>query len=287
VLLASALGATHEAAGQPLQDALTCVGDPSRPGTPLAVAVADGHGHRRHARSARGAALAVAVAGRTAVEQGGHLAAAATAQAACVAARATVIPALIGRWRRAVSDDLAQQPVAAAEAQLLQPDDDPFLLYGTTLLLGVIAFPWLALCQVGDGDILVVDRSGRAETPVPGDDRLDGWRTTSLCQPDAEAAFRCGAVDLAHRSVAAVLLATDGFGNAQAADPWQQPVGADLVTFARERGIAWMREQLPLWVARCASADGSADDTAVALLVPEEHPHAPTVPAQGVGMNQL
>jgi hypothetical protein len=281
VLLASALGAAHEAAGQPLQDALTCVGDPSQPGGLLAVAVADGHGHARHARSARGAALAVAVAGRTAAEQGGQLAAAATAQAACLAARATVIPALVRRWRRAVTGDLAGHPLAAAEARDLLPGDDSYIPYGTTLLLGVVAYPWLALCQIGDGDILVVDRSGQAQTPVPLDDRLDGWRTTSLCQPDAESAFRCAAVDLAHRSVAAVLLATDGFGNAQAADPWQQPVGADLVTFAREHGIGWIREQLPLWVARCASADGSADDTAVALLLPAQHPHAATLPAPG------
>jgi Protein phosphatase 2C len=293
VLLAAALGAAHETDGRPLQDALTCVGDPSVPGNLMAVAVADGHGHPRHARSARGAALAVAVAARAAVEQGSHLAGATMAQAACAAARSTVIPVLIERWRQAVADDLADHPPDAAETQLLRPGDEPLVLYGTTLLLGVVAFPWLALCQIGDGDIMVANRDGQVQTPVPVDDQLDGWRTTSLCQPDAERSFRCGVVDLAHRPVVAVLLATDGFGNAQAADPWQQPVGADLVTFARERGIAWMREQLPVWVARCASAEGSADDTAVALLLSDDLlrvptvPVVPTVPAQYPGMSQL
>ncbi len=75
-----------------------------------------------------------------------------------------------------------------------------------------------------------------------------------------------------------MLLASDGFGNAQAADPWQQPVGADLVTFAQERGVAWMRQQVPLWAKLCASAEGSGDDTALALLLSGDLPETPTVP---------
>ena len=285
VLLATALGAAHEAAGRPLQDAIARAGDPA--GGPLAVAVADGHGHPRHARSARGAALAVSVATTAAVEHSSRLAAAPTAAAACEIAQASVVPALIGRWRDAVDGDLADHPVDAAETARLQPGDEHVVLYGTTLLLAVAAYPWLVLCQIGDGDIVVVDRAGQAGLPVPGDSRLDGWRTTSLCEADARDSFRCGTVDLGRQQVAAILLATDGYGNAQAADPWQQPVGADLVAFARERGIAWMREQLPLWVSMCASAEGSGDDTAVALLLAEDILKVPTVPMEDPGLSRL
>src|SRR6185437_14962407 len=31
--------------------------------------------------------------------------------------------------------------------------------------------------------------------------------------------------------------------------------------------LRWLASQLPVWAARCASADGSADDTTVALLI--------------------
>jgi hypothetical protein len=284
VLLATALGAAHAAAGRPLQDAIARAGDPAD--GPFAVAVADGHGHPRHARSARGAALAVSVATAAGVEHASRLAAATSAPAACAAARGGLVPELIRQWQQAVAADLAGHPVAAAEAAQLRPGDGQVVLYGTTLLLAVAAGPWLVLCQIGDGDIVVVDSAGLAHLPVPGDSRLDGWRTTSLCEMDAHESFRCGAVDLGRQQVAAVLLATDGYGNAQAADPWQQPVGADLVTFARERGIAWMREQLPLWVSMCASAEGSADDTAVALLLSEDILKVPTVPTEDPGLSR-
>jgi hypothetical protein len=64
-----------------------------------------------------------------------------------------------------------------------------------------------------------------------------------------------------------VLLATDGFGNAQTAEPWYPSFGADLLRLGRQHGLDWVRAQLPGWVARCASAEGSGDDAAAALLL--------------------
>jgi Protein phosphatase 2C len=34
----------------------------------------------------------------------------------------------------------------------------------------------------------------------------------------------------------------------------------------------WLADQLPLWASRCASTDGSADDTTIALLIPPSAP---------------
>ena len=58
-LTASQRGAAHQAAGLPNQDA---VAEHQIGPDVLVAAVADGHGHRRHFRSARGSQLAVAVA---------------------------------------------------------------------------------------------------------------------------------------------------------------------------------------------------------------------------------
>jgi hypothetical protein len=74
-------------------------------------------------------------------------------------------------------------------------------------------------------------------------------------------------LDLGEMPLLAVLLATDGFGNAQAADPWQPGVGQDLARFARDHDPDWFERQVPAWAERCASADGSADDTTIALLL--------------------
>jgi hypothetical protein len=284
VLTAVALGAAHELAGRPLQDAAGSAIYPEEDPLWLAVAVADGHGGRPHFRSARGSELAVEAGLRLARKAAARFAAGESAASLRSAAGAELVPELIGWWRQAVERDLAEHPWLSQELELLS-DDDFTVAYGSTLLLAVVADPWLVLCQIGDGDIVMVGHDGLASLPVPGDPRLDGHTTTSLCQPDAADAFRVAVVDLAASDIAALLLATDGFGNAQTADPWYQPVGADVMRLAAEHGIAWVRDQLPAWAARCASSEGSGDDTAVALLLRTaiERSHNATVPAESAG----
>jgi len=122
--------------------------------------------------------------------------------------------------------------------------------------------------QIGDGDMLAVRPDGSSFSPVAGDDRLDGRRTTSLCQPDALASFRTGAHDLRRVPLAALLLATDGYGNAQADEPWQPSVGRDLAKLAARHDRHWFEQEVPGWARRCASAEGSGDDATIALLLP-------------------
>jgi len=265
-MVATVRGTVHEHYGLPLQDAAGIVGNPESGEGVIAISVADGHGDAQHARSARGAELAVKVAGAVATEAAQDLAEARSVDEVSSMARSVLIPALNVRWRDAVGEDLADNPVEVNDHGRGRAPDS-LLLYGTTLLVAILAFPWLVLCQIGDGDIVVVDMDGLAERPVPGDPTLDGQHTTSMCQRDAERAFRYSVMDLRSRPVAVLLLATDGFGNAQTVQPWHQQVGADVVHLARERGIEWIERQLPVWVARCASGEGSGDDTSMALLM--------------------
>ena len=116
--------------------------------------------------------------------------------------------------------------------------------------------------------MLAVRPDGSSFAPVAGDDRLDGRRTTSLCQPDALASFRTGAHDLRQVPLAALLLATDGYGNAQADEPWQPSVGRDLAELAACHDRHWFGQEVPGWAQRCASAEGSGDDATIALLLP-------------------
>lgn len=263
VCTAVARGAAHELTGLPLQDA---VGSREVRGG-LALAVADGHGNRRHFRSARGAELAVEAGLGAAAALAGRLAASPRAASLTARARAELVPAVLRQWQQRVQADLAERPLAAGDQRLVRRDDLVTVPYGSTLLLALASWPWLLLAQIGDGDIVVVGPDGTATVPVPGDPQLDGLRTTSLCQPDAAGSFRLATVPLAGRSVAAVLLASDGFGNAQTAQPWYPPFGADLVRLGQSHGLDWLRAQLPGWVARCASAEGSGDDAAAALLL--------------------
>src|SRR6266700_2232243 len=252
VITGSARGAAHRASGLPNQDAVASQDGPGG----VVVAIADGHGHIRHFRSADGAALAVEVACRVAGEAATGLAADTTGDKEAERAGQELARAVVSDWRSAVADQLGVRA------------DTPVIPYGSTLLVAVIAAQWLVCAQIGDGDMLAVRPDGSSFAPVAGDDRLDGRRTTSLCQPDALASFRTGAHDLRQVPLAALLLATDGYGNAQADEPWQPSVGRDLAELAACHDRHWFGQEIPGWAQRCASAEGSGDDATIALLLP-------------------
>jgi hypothetical protein len=265
VITGSARGAAHRASGLPNQDAVASQHGPGG----VVVAIADGHGHIRHFRSADGAALAVDVACRVVSQAAAGLAADAAGEEEAALAGQELARAVVADWRSAVAGQLEVRPYTTEEQFVLDlAADTPLVPYGATLLVAVIAARWLVCAQIGDGDMLAVRPDGSSFSPVPGDDRLDGQRTTSLCQPDALASFRTGAHDLRQVPLAALLLATDGYGNAQADEPWQPSVGRDLAELAACHDRRWFGREVPGWAERCASAEGSGDDATIALLLP-------------------
>lgn len=262
-LTASQLGAAHQATGLPNQDAVTAR---QIPPDVLVAAVADGHGHRRHFRSARGSQLAVTVACQAAQDLAARLDGFQTAAPIESEVLGTLVPAITGDWRDAVREDVAADPFTSRE-EASSGGDDPLIAYGSTLLLAIAGRRWLVLVQIGDGDIMGIQPDGQPLLPVPRDPSLDGQQTTSLCGARAEEEFRAAVVDTSTTPLLGVMLATDGYGNAQVADPWTDAVSADLAELINDRPPEWLAGQLPLWASRCASADGSADDTTIALLI--------------------
>lgn len=312
VVTASAKGASHTAAGSPNQDSVAT----ERAGTAgVVAAVADGHGHSRHLRSGRGSRIAVRVGCQVAqeladqIENEGLLSGQADAAQTAVRLQSLVeefcVPAVIERWHDAVLADVQADPFTEAEQVHRHAGDDPVVAYGSTLLLGLTLGDWLLLAQIGDGDVVGVLAGGACILPVPADPQLDGLVTTSLCGSDPRRDFRVAAVGTQQKPLLAILLATDGYGNAQVVEDWPAAFSADLAWMLRDRDVNWLAAQLPSWAARCASPDGSADDTTVALMVspaaarlrvstPAAHgtddgseettipaiPHADTVPVQ-------
>jgi protein phosphatase 2C-like protein len=294
VLTATERGAAHHGMGLPNQDAVKALENGPRS---VVVAVADGHGHHRHFRSARGSQLAVTAACQAVPELTSTLAGlTGTAGAATVdtgrvdtgragTGRAgtgppeleageivrqihqVLVPAITGRWREAVRADLDAEPITPEEEPSRSLGDDPVIAYGTTLLVAAVWGEWLLLAQIGDGDILAITPDGGALLPVPGDPLLDGRHTTSLCSPGAEHSFRAAAVSTGPTPLLGVMLATDGYANAQVSDTWEDAVGADLAGLISAHPPEWLASQLPVWAARCASLEGSGDDTTIALLL--------------------
>lgn len=264
---ATAIGAGHVRAGHPNEDAVARqLLPPSGGPALLMVAVADGHGDSRHFRSELGAKMAVA-AGISAMRDWSPDISGTPGEIAGSVQR-TLVPGVVTRWNAAVAADLAENRLEAPERALLaRLALPPQTAYGSTLLIGAFTGTYAVFAQIGDGNIVAVLPDGGWVNPVPGDSRLDGTHTTSLCQANAGAAFRAGVVPLTRQPLFAVLLATDGFGNAQADDPWQPGFAADLARLAADRDPAWFGSQVPGWAAQCASSAGSSDDTTIALVI--------------------
>lgn len=263
---ASATGFAHIKGGLPNQDAVgSRLAADSGGAQVLITAVADGHGDARHFRSDRGARLAVAHALAAAADWAASMPA--DPDGAAAAASGALIPDIVARWNAAVAEDIGADPDEGDVG--IGPRRKPLspIAYGATLLACVIAADLAVLVQIGDGDIVAVQPGGGFTSPVPDDPTLDGRRTTSICQPDAASAFRVGVVDLAATPLFAVLAATDGFGNSQAAEDWQNSVAADLVLLAESHGLDWLAAAVPAWAQQCASSAGSGDDCSVALAV--------------------
>jgi len=230
----------------------------------------------------------VAVACEAAAELAARLDGFDTAEQVQSEALHTLVPVITARWRDAVREDLAAEPFTAPEEAARAAGDDPLVAYGSTLLLAIAGRKWLVLAQIGDGDIVGIRPSGRPLCPVPGDPSLDGHRTTSLCGPRPERDFRAAVLDTSATALLGVLLATDGYGNAQVADPWPDAVGADLAELISDHPPEWLAGQLPLWASLCASADGSADDTTIALLIaPSAAAGRPVTPASAARRSRL
>jgi hypothetical protein len=266
---AAQIGAHHAHTGLDYEDACAVLPETalSHPEPTVAIAVADGHGHARHFRSARGARMAVDIATELAIE-----AASVTSDPGGLrtALRTRIGPHLVTSWRRAVEADLDEHPVSPtelADAGLTADAtfEDRIYGYGSTVMIALLTPEWLLCAQIGDGDAFAITTDGEAIRLVPGDPLLDGWRTTSLCQPDAASALRYGALRLSDTEILVVVLATDGYGNAQLRSDWDDVFAVDLAAMVAQHGVDWIAQSLPSWVTACASADGSGDDVTVAL----------------------
>ncbi len=256
----TALGSSHVRRGMPNQDAVAVR---ELGGTGAVAALSDGHGGVRYVRSDVGARLAVETALEAAAGLAARLPAGVTGDQARRLAREALGAPVVARWRERVLAHLASRPFTPAERERAGAplDGEPLISYGATLLVAVATPTLVVAAQIGDGDLVVARRTGEVVTPVPGDERLVGGETTSLCLPDAAADLRVGVVE--DRALL-VLLASDGYGNAFADAHWRPTVVTDLGHHLVERGDTYVAASLPTWLAESAEIGG--DDVSVALL---------------------
>jgi serine/threonine protein phosphatase PrpC len=273
-LSASVRGASHEKSGQANQDAIRtkCPG----PGHELLLlAVADGHGSTRSFRSERGSALAAECALRVMARLVRRLGPDAPLSRVRNHARTRWPREMIATWKAAVRADLSKNPFTPMEFAAY-PEKPPvvkpghelpitaYLAYGATLIALAITSRYVLYSQLGDGDILTVQKDGRVDRPLPRRHEYMSNQTISLCSHQAHAEFQVRVDALRGTIPALIMLSTDGYANCFGDDEAFFRVGADFLEYLRAEGPSFVKDKLEDWL-RQSSRDGSGDDITVGL----------------------
>lgn len=244
-------GTSHTRANMPNQDAMAY----ERDGAWTYLAVADGHGSKRHYRSDRGSAFAVATVldllrrGAREIEAGA---------ADIVLSR--LAQDLHDRWRERVEADIRLSPVPEA------PGFDSHAVYGSTCVAAALGPGCSLFLQIGDGDVLASNSSGEVDRVIPLDPHLIGPGTYSLCQPDAVARTHLRLFTSPHPLATPdfVMAGTDGLSKSYPRDEDFVSVTRHFRGSLRTTPLDPFLITLEPWLAEC-SARGSRDDITVAL----------------------
>ncbi len=249
---------------------------------PLVLAVADGHGAARHARSDVGARRAVALFAGHAREFAGF-------------ARSLVREESRGGLSRLMNyaqHDMPRRLVAAWQQDVLghwdrmrkrsgagtpppdTADAEKLLLYGTTLI-GALLTPQLFVAwQLGDGELAVVERDGRIGFPLAPAETDLGDETESMCSHRAWSLMRVhwSPVVGPDRMPRLITLSTDGLSKSFASSEGFPRFMAGLDRRLVDEGAKEVRAVLPQWLRQAARHSG--DDTTMAAGYRPPHHHA-------------
>ncbi|MGK7874154.1 MAG: PP2C family serine/threonine-protein phosphatase [Xenococcaceae cyanobacterium] len=277
-------GAFHERSGLPNQDAISwwtkkaespLLGE----GPPLILAVSDGHGSKKNFRSDVGSQKAVVVATRVIRDfflegESDQI------KLSTIKDKAqNLLPQrLAHEWKQSVEQDWERNPITEEEwERVLQErgatarqaiEENPSIAYGATLLAVLVTNCFILYLQLGDGDILCVDSSGKTTRPLERDPRLIANETTSLCATNAWQEFRVGLVAYQKSPTATIpaliLVATDGYANSYVSEEEFIKIGRDYYDMTNFKGIEYVAQRLEEFLKE-TSLYGSGDDITLGL----------------------
>jgi serine/threonine protein phosphatase PrpC len=274
----SVRGASHERSGMPNQDAIHWLPQ-SGAGTPLILALADGHGSAKHFRSQVGARLAVETAAEVVSDFLAGQSGGGNPSAIKRAAEEWLPGAIVRRWLEAVTEHFGANGLSEVEHDLLRAGSGRAatalgtvagsslaLVYGATVLVAAVTESFAIFLQLGDGEILCVSDQGEVSRPLPSDERLFANETTSLCAPEAWRDFRVCFQMISHTPPAIILLSTDGYPNSFRDESGFLKVGSDILEMIRADGdLRSVSENIETWLIDSTRA-GSGDDVTLGII---------------------
>ncbi len=276
-------GASHVRNDLPNQDAIAWHSTDSDSGTPLILAIADGHGSSKSFRSDIGSKVAVETAIRLMREffiEGQPRVDLADLKAVKDIAYTLFPQRLVHEWSISVQQHLHSHPftendpgwqrVPQKEKLTVKTaiEQNPILAYGTTLITVLITETFILYAQLGDGDIVCIDAYGTVTRPLKADPKLLGNETTSLCSATAWKDFRIALTQYPESKFeiapALILVATDGYANSFPSEAEFLKIAPDYLQMTRE-GFQDAASQLPQFLEE-TSTHGSGDDITLGMI---------------------
>lgn len=268
-------GASHKRSDKPNQDAVNFI--PKEPGDWAIVALADGHGSNSYFLSDSGARFAVAVAVDVCKKylDSNNLFFAQSEQSL----KEGLCKKIVNEWQIRVHEhhensEIISNNINNKSPHIVKKNQDPILTpYGSTLIIVIVSKALQAYFQLGDGNILTVNKEGNVTPIFPY--QLDiGDDTLSLILPNCSDDFKLRIVHEPEETPSLILVSTDGYAKSfQDRESYEQ-VASDFFNIlwkdgsSIEEGIKVIKDNLVDWLEE-TSTKGSGDDITVGLLIQE------------------
>ena len=235
----------------------------------LISAVADGHGSKKCTRSHLGALYAVEAAIEVAKNIKGDFIKDDVINTKSIGKHYT--KKVISLWRKKIDEHLEKEPMefdileGLSSKEIKSIKKNPYVSYGSTLLIVILIKDFIVCYQLGDGDILFVSKSNKVTKPIKRDTRHIANDTSSLCLNRPEKEFKIKVFRDLNHVLQMILLSTDGYSNSFSSETGFFKVGSDLIEMISEDGFSVIDENLKEWIEE-TSNHGSGDDTSVSIL---------------------
>jgi len=235
----------------------------------LISAVADGHGSKKCTRSHLGALYAVEAAIEVAKNIKDDFIKDNVINTKSIGKHYT--KKVISLWRKKIDEHLEKEPMefdileGLSSKEIKSIKKNPYVSYGSTLLIVILIKDFIVCYQLGDGDILFVSKSNKVTKPIKRDNRHIANDTSSLCLNRPEKEFKIKVFRDLNHVLQMILLSTDGYSNSFSSETGFFKVGSDLIEMISEDGFSVIDENLKEWIEE-TSNHGSGDDTSVSIL---------------------
>ena len=277
----SVQGFSHIRAGKECQDSSLCWQEKKYDG----IIISDGHGGEKYIRSATGSRFACEVGKEilssfmeTLENKRDFRRAFYTQSREREKMLSQLERSLIQRWHERVAADLADHPLDTDDRYRALEDGDhaalvksPVKAYGATFIAAVLTDSCFFVLKLGDGNACLLTRDLHAQLlnhlfPQLEDDELQFNLTTSLCNSDADVAFKhcfCRLND--RRAVQGLILTTDGIINSYQSEQAYLGFIENIFAGYREQQRKDAHAELAEFLPRL-SEKGSGDDLSVAII---------------------